>query len=278
MSKPYLDELAAKIAAFNARIPLSPSVPSEPTSDMSDDAEVLEERRGAQRWNRYRRDHPRACGGAVTPVPVEPFRFLDLPIHIRKKVYSLVIGTRMVVEHQEDDGSADGVEGPIDLRLFVVSKGMRDETMGWFFENQIFDVFVADDGIVGALPLFMRKSTEERTRWPVKKLKMVNVGIRMHKSIQLPFLGALVDRVCEVLAGCEQLTEVKFTPVCDVYSYKPVLDKDMDGLLERFTRVRGVGSVRWTTDRELAAIFPPPSSRIIGTETQKTRVGEVMMS
>lgn len=72
-----------------------------------------------------------------------------------------------------------------------------------------------------------------------EKMKMVNVTILKNKSIRLPFIIALVDRVCQLLA------EVRITPVCEVSRYKPVLDEDRDALLERFTRVR-VGSVHFT--------------------------------
>ena len=278
MSQPYLDNLAAEVAAFNARIPVSPSVPSEPASDASEDDEMLEERRGAQRWNRYRRDHPKACGGAVTSTPVDPFPFFDVPIELRRRVYGLVLGKGLLLRHEEADGSADGVEGPIDVRLFAVSKIMREEAMGWFFENHIFAVEVGDNGLVGALPLFMRKYADGREPWPVEKLKRVHVTIKLNKSIQLPFIGALLNRVCEVLTDSTYIAEIMITLTYQKSSYTPTLDEDMGGQLESFSSVKGVSNVDFTTHAELWPMYQTYDVRVIGTEKQNARIDQIMMN
>lgn len=278
MSKPYLDELAAEIAAFNARIPLSPSIPSEPGSDDSEDGDVLDERRGAQRWNRYRRDHPRACGGAVAPTPDKPFKFFSLPLKLRKKVYELVLDKSLLLRHEEADQSADGVKGPIDVRIFAVSRIMREETMSYFFENNVFAIAVGDDNIAGALPLFVRKYTPRPISWPVEKIKRVEISVTIQKSLQVPFLRPLLKRVCDMLAGCTQLAGIRITPTCPTRCYNVRLDSDMDCLLESFLCVKGVEDVTWTIDEgELWTRYKMGDNRAVGTEEQRVRIGQIMM-
>lgn len=267
MSKPYLDELKAEIAEYNNRIPLSPSVPSEVRSNDSEDEYVLEERRGAQRWNRYRRDHPKACGGAVTPIPDKPFPFFKFPLALSQKVYGFALGEGLSLQHKEADGSADEVRGPIEVRAFAVNKMMRDEAMVSFFENHVFVIDVGDDGLVGLLPLFIRETAAGRKRWPVEKMKKADVTVSIQKSIQTSFLGPLLDRVCDVLAGCTQLAEVRITPTCPMRSHSSTLDADMDGLLDSFSRVRGVSNVPWTTDPfELRERYEMYDDCVVGTE------------
>jgi len=279
MSKPSLDELKAEIADYNDRIPLSPSVPSEVGSNDSEDEYVLKERRGAQIWNRYRRDHPKACGGAMTPVPDKPFPFSRLPIGLRRKIYGFALGEGLRLQQKEADGSADEIQGPIDVRLFVVNKTMREEAMVCFFENHVFVIDVGDDGIVGALPLFIRETAAGRKRWPVEKMKRADVTVSIQKSIQVSFLGPLLDRVCDVLADCTQLAEVRITPTCPMRSHSSTLDADMEMLLDSFSRVRGVSNVHWTTDSvELWERYELYDDCVVGTEDQRARLGQIMMS
>lgn len=279
MSRPYLDELAAEIANFNARIPLSPSVPSEVGSDDSEDDDVLEERRGAQRWNRYRRDHPRACGGAVTPIPDKPFPFFNLPIELRRRIYGFALGEGLSLQHKEADGSADGVKGPIDVRLFAVNKTMKQEAMVSFFENHVFVIDVGDDEIVGALPLFIRETAAGRKRWPVDKMKRADVTVSIQKSIQVSFLGPQLNRVCDVLAECTQLSELRITPTCPTRSHSSALDGDMDGLLDSFSRIRGVSKVIWTSDPfDLRERYEMYNDCLVGTTEQRACLGQIMMT
>jgi hypothetical protein len=279
MSKPYLDELKAEIIDYNNRIPLSPSVPSEVGSNDSEDEYVLEERRGAQLWNRYRRDHPKACGGAMTPIPDKPFPFSNLPTELRRKIYGFAVGEGLRLQHKEADGSADEVQGPIDVRLFAVNKMMREEAMVSFLENHVFVIDVGDDGIVGALPLFIRETAAGRKRWPVEKMKRADVTVSIQKSIQVWFLGPLLHRVCNVLADCTQLAEVSITPTCPMRSHSSALDADMDALLDSFSRVRGVSNVHWTTDPfELRGRYEMYNDCVVGNEDQRARLGQIMMS
>ena len=111
----------SELQALNARIPLSPLVEIDDSvegydTDSSDgyssyggcpaccnfggygdcaDHPPSEEqrlnRRAAQLWNRYRRDHPQACGGAVVPVPEQSFPFLDLLSELRTTIYRLLL-------------------------------------------------------------------------------------------------------------------------------------------------------------------------------------------
>lgn len=215
----------------------------------------------------------------MTPIPDKPFPFSDLPIELRRKIYDVTLGNGLRLQHKEADGSADEVQGPIDVRLFAVNKMMREEAMGSFFENHVFVIDVGDDGTVGALPLFIRESAADRKRWPVEKMKRVDVTVSLQRSIQVSFLGPLLDRVCGVLATCTHLAELRITPTCSTGSYKPTLDADMDGLLDSFSRVRGVSNVHWTTDPfELRERYEMYNNRLVGTEDQRARLGQMMTS
>ena len=89
------------LAAYNTQIPLSPSVRSD--SGASDAASSKDDEEKSyriddncfrivvQKWNRYRRDHPRACGGALVPIPSTPFAFNNLLVEIRRKTLSLLL-------------------------------------------------------------------------------------------------------------------------------------------------------------------------------------------
>ena len=68
-------------------------------------------RRGIQLWNRYRRDHPRACGGKALPMPEQPFRFMDLPTEIRRQIFAslfrgLLVSETGLIAYMGDDRSA----------------------------------------------------------------------------------------------------------------------------------------------------------------------------
>ena len=99
-----------ELQAFNVRIPLSPLVeikssgePGEPflCQQMGTgygeceyhhpSKEQLMNRRKAQICNRYSCDHPEACGGAVVPIPEQPFRFLHLLPELRTATYRFML-------------------------------------------------------------------------------------------------------------------------------------------------------------------------------------------
>lgn len=175
----------------------------------------------------------------MTSMPDKPCPSFDPPIELRNWIYRILLGERLLVRHEEADGSAEGVKGPIHVRLFAVSQMMREEAMNYFFENHILATHVGDDGVVGALFLFIRRNSEGRKLWPLEKIKRVEVSVGIHKSIQISFLAPSLDRVCDVLAECTQLVQVRITPTCPTRSHNAQLDTDMDGLLKSFARVKG---------------------------------------
>ena len=151
---------------YNMRIPLSPSVTDRNSflgadSDdefMNNERRFLNEynqyatrfsiRRAVQRWNRYRRDHPRACGGKLTPVPEQSFHLMGLSPEVRRLIFKFLFRGQLmqsqgVLLHMDDDNSA-GVEGdqkePFDVRVFVVSRTIKQEAMEVFFENNVFRI------------------------------------------------------------------------------------------------------------------------------------------
>ena len=216
---PYIAQKAAsnaqyeaEIQAFNARVPLSPSIGSTPghsDSGLSEDEDEDEEeiydenswRRVVQRWNRYRRDHPRACGGAILPVPEKPFRFLDLKPNIRAKVYRLVLPRDSTVIQMEPDGSAgleeDSESVPVDFRIFAMNKQMYEEaTEVLFVENDVL-ISPVDVGDVG-LPLSMFRPDDQRSYGTlISKLKRLHIVIPMSKTLQARRLEWILVRVCK---------------------------------------------------------------------------------
>ncbi len=165
-----------ELQAFNARIPLSPLVeiysPGGTDSDSDSHSTSREpqepplcrrrgmegygeceyhrpseeqrmNRRKAQIWNRYRCDHPEACGGAIVPVPEQPFRFLHLLPELRTAIYRFILCRTRSLVQMEPDQSAPGprprnpylydMKGPVDVRIFVVCKQVYEEATDVFF-------------------------------------------------------------------------------------------------------------------------------------------------
>ncbi|KAL8918456.1 MAG: hypothetical protein Q9208_007362 [Pyrenodesmia sp. 3 TL-2023] len=161
----------ADIRAFNARIPLSPLEQYSPDRSyeeqyMDEDTndEEIARRIGAQIWNRYRRDHAEACGGAMTPVPQQPFRFLDLPSKLRTIIYGMILRVPGSVTQMEPDGSANDEEGPIDTRIFAVNKQIHEEATEAFFRENVVAVSLHDDGFLGLPPPMFRDDASDIQR------------------------------------------------------------------------------------------------------------------
>lgn len=96
-----------------------------------------------QRWNRYRRDHPKAWGEAGVPVLNQPFGFLNLHLEIREIIYAKMAGREGTLYRMMANGSA--IEGgPVDPRLFAINQQVWAEAMcvfcfsGLTFRNSSF--------------------------------------------------------------------------------------------------------------------------------------------
>lgn len=102
-----------------------------------------------QRWNRYRQDHHKACGGALNPIPAEPFNLLGLPLEIRNKIYDITLGRQVAVKQDstESNGPINARinkvrprNGPIDVRIFAVSRQVHAEALEVFYQVNTFAV------------------------------------------------------------------------------------------------------------------------------------------
>jgi 5-methylcytosine-specific restriction endonuclease McrA len=163
---------ARKLAKFNGRIPLDPSIEKIPEREFSDIGLVSKsECLGLQRWNRYRRDHHKACGGSSVPVPKKPFRFLELPLELRQEVYRLVLSRKRQVFQFPPDGSAATTNGPVDVRIFAVSRVVYEESIPIFYQSNTFAIDV------DSLPLFLQESTGNISPRPTALLRKVHVGL-----------------------------------------------------------------------------------------------------
>lgn len=279
----------AELQAFNARVPLSPSIGSNPDhsdSGLSEDEfehpnhdsmyDEWQERRATQKWNRYRRDHPRACGGGALPVPNTPFRFLDLLPKIRAKIYRNILPQGSGVMQMEPDGSAgDSERGPIDVRIFAVSKQVYDEATDIFFQENVVILSLADDAGADLPPPMFRDIPQGPS---IAKLKKVEISFSMNKALEAPRLEWHLRRLCSSLSERSQLTQVEVYTTAQKTWYKPELDMAIDRLLELLEVIRGVTTVHFVTDAELFARGGGMEHRVIGTQAQKDRIRDIMTS
>ena len=207
-------ENARKIAEYNTRIPLDPSVEILSETDFNSDLgfnEISkEECLGIQRWNMYRRDDSNACGGRVTDVPVRPFRYRDLYSEIRFEILKLVLGREKRIFQWPPDRSADSSDGPVDVRIFSVCRKMHQEATMVFYEINTFAILIND------LPLFIRKGTGTREPRPTSKIRnlhiFLSVSIRndhfMERCDESPSRRDLIEpglqKLCQALKVCRK--------------------------------------------------------------------------
>lgn len=281
-----IEQYKADIRAFNARIPLSPLVsmpsyysgqgpPSDEEQYSNEDTKVDEYHRklGAQIWNRYR-DHARACGVANTTVPDRPFRFLDLPLTSRMTIYGMILRPPKAVTQMEPDLSANNDEGPVDTRIFAVSKQIHEEATESFFRENLVAVLLRDDGFLGLPPPMFRDDASAIQQGYIRKLKKVDVVLPMHKKSQARRLRWVLERVCQALATCPRLEEVRVTPRTPSIWYQPGLDVAMDSVLEAITLLRGVSSVTFSDQATLSA--QSEEAHVIGTQAQNDRLCSIV--
>ncbi|KAL8719380.1 MAG: hypothetical protein Q9225_003610 [Loekoesia sp. 1 TL-2023] len=269
-SEAALVQYDADIQAYNTRIPLSPLVElleSDFAGDLYRDwyidrirrSEGYQERlrrRGAQLWNRYRRDHPQACGGAIVSVPDQPFRFLDLPQELRDMVYRLLLYRSRSLVQMEQNGSAivfnvQTDEGSIDVRLFAVCKQVYEEATNVFFGQNIIKI---DLGQNLAPPMF-RKGPQATA---IHKLRRIEIHLPLYSVPEAARLIWLLQLVCQALSIRSHLTEVTIIPFCPTSWYKPAMHQAMDNVLETLTALRGVGRVFFSGQDDLDMIGLPP--------------------
>ncbi|KAL8858208.1 MAG: hypothetical protein Q9178_005220 [Gyalolechia marmorata] len=293
-----------ELQAFNARIPSSPLVerdsPGEPDSD-SDPRSTSGEpralpicrrrgtegygeceyhhpseeqrmnRRKAQIWNRYRCDHPEACGGAVVPVPEQPFRFLHLLPELRTATYRFILCRTRSLVQMEPDQSAPGpqpkypwfdrTKGPVDVRIFVVCKQVYEEATDAFFRHNIIKIqLIGDDFLKLPSPMF-RTGFQPTNQALISKLRRIELDITTGRQC----VWAL-KRVCLELANRSRLKEVRINSR-EVGRLDKDFDPGIDDACDVLMTLRGVGSVTFTE----SSVW-----RDLGTQAQRERVARIM--
>lgn len=275
----------AKLAKFNKRCPLSPTVSDVPLregpmSERDQQLWLLTRPRiiALQRWKRYRFDHPRACGGRQTPVPETPFRIMDLPFELRREIFSLVLTRSYPVLQFPSDGSADARPGPIDVRLFAVSRQVFAEAVKVFYGVNTFGITPDSSRYFQELPLFVQQSTGNEAPRPTDLIKRVHVRPLTLQAIGTDEYRFIWKKFCEFLRTCTNLRKVRITAVWHQNWPEAVhgaVNRAIDRLVEMLMTIRSTKEAVFsdtTISRELAR---EPSScfirRITGTMVERGR-------
>ena len=253
----------AKLAKFNKRCPLSPSVEDSssewsPRSGLDVEAwRVIKSRRVAlQRWKRYRYDHPRACGGSKSPVPKRPFRIMDLPFELRREIFSFVLRRSHRILQYPPDGSADVLDGPVDVRLFVVSRQVFAEALKVFYEVNIFTISTDPSYYRKAMPLFIRQSTGSEAPRPTNLIKRIHVHFRFIRgfSTNTDEFRFLWRHFCEFLKTCRNLRTVEISVRWPQYFS---VDRRIDLQIDRLTEMlMNTGSTMGATFSDVRTYEP----------------------
>lgn len=266
MATPDILANNANQAEYNRRVPLSPSVDGSPGPNTYRWRDQTSINRGAQKWNRYRRDHPKACGGPIAPIPDRPFPFLSLPIEIRREVIRFYLQRPREVTQMPDNCSANSDrQNPVDLRLLAVSRQMLSETEGLLYATNIIHVSFQrlDD-----LPLWVRKPCSAATF-----IRRVHIVMKtVHEDVIEDYKGSL-RRVVSVLKLCASLALVKVT-LWGLEWEKEGPNPMMDDLLECIKTLRGVRSVVFAASgRDLLGCH----HNCEGSQAQRDQAAALMM-
>ncbi|KAL8853695.1 MAG: hypothetical protein Q9221_001506 [Calogaya cf. arnoldii] len=239
-------------------------------------------RRAAQLWNRYRQDHLEACGGAVTPVPEQPFRFLDLLPELRTEIYQLILRKPKVLlqfdpdqsEPESTEAGSDEEMGPVDVRLFVVSKRIYEEATTVFFGRNIFKIeLIGLEYLTLPSPMF-RTGFQPTNQLLINKLKRLQVDISPNRRCDWA-----LRIVCKKLADRASLLDLRINAHGpSIWGVK--VDKEMNEMFEILTIVRGVGSVMFndpTMSTSTLRVWQNTAfMRILGSQVQRDRVSRIM--
>ena len=243
----------AEFAELNKRCPLSPSMEDissvwTPTIAMlrvyyKHTYMIMSRHLTLQRWQRYRSDYPAACGENKIIVPEKPFRIMDLPFELRREIFSLVLRQLYPVLHFPSDGSADALHGPVDVRLFAVSRQVFAEAVKVFYEENAFSISFAPSSYLNAMPLFMRQSTGSEAPRPTNSIRRVHIIFHVidGASIDTEELRFLWNRFCEFLKTCRNLQTVELSVRWRSKGYFDAeIDLQIDRLAEMLMNTRDI--------------------------------------
>lgn len=197
-----------------------------------------------QRWKRYRWNYPELDECQKTNVPERPFRIMDLPFELRREIFSLVLTQSYPVLQFQSDGSADALHGPVDVRLFAVSRQVFAEAVRTFYEVNTLSISTRPSDYLKAMPLFARQSTGTEAPRPTDSVRRVRVsfGFVAGTSMDMDMFRFLWKRFCEVLKTCRSLRTVEVVAQWIIPGvYHEAINLQLDKLAETFMNSRGIG-------------------------------------
>lgn len=136
---------------------------------------------------------------------------MDLPFELRREIFSLVLSCTYPVLQFQSDGSAAAPHGPVDVRLFAVSRQVFAEAVKIFYEVNTFSICTVPSSYRKAMPLFVRQGTESEAPRPIHSIKKIHVSFRLVTGVaadtdEFRFLWTIFS---EFLKTCKNLREVK---------------------------------------------------------------------
>lgn len=173
----------------------------------------------------------------------------------------------------EPDGSADDENGPMDTRMFAVSKQVHEEASDAFFRENIVMVALGDDACLGLPPLMFRDDASDIQRAYVKKLRKVAIVLPTVRRSETPQLQWVLERVCRALTHSPHLEKVSVNPYMPSTWYKLQCDALVDSVLESVKLIRKPNAVKFSEQSEFGE---NSRIRVIGTWAQKDRLCSII--
>lgn len=223
---------AIQFARRNARVPLNTDVEHLSGPNCSEHGMSRSGRQGLQKWNRYRRDHPKACGGEIfqdgtstKPVPETPFPFMNLPYELRQKVYESLL-TQEGQLLQQPANCSTTCEGFIaDVRIFTVSRFVYEEALRVFYRVNRFIINV------GEQPLMVEQNTGNEAPRPTNLIERVHLEFFSETWVDgIHTWHPGWERVHDLLKGCSNLHEIDITTVRHFSDYSSPIIASLAGV------------------------------------------------
>ena len=234
-------------------------------------------RHAVQVWSRYRLDHPRACGGSVMPTPSQPFLFFKLPSEVRIHILGYLLKNDKDVRQMPADKTTNSPAlVPVDLRLFAVSRQMKNEAEDLFYTQNMLRLDIHYD--MQDLPIWIRQPKDVG-----KKARSVHLRIGQGPEHAIPALKHWLNIVTQSLMQFQSLNVLKITPFCDGCWELPGYREDFDEAIEVLTNLRRIQTVLWMYENgEILPAQAADSDNQLhspaGTAAQRERVTRMMMS